>query len=248
MITLIHGFWGQPADWRAVLERLPLHVDVWTPDIWLGFTRVPSFRLWAEGLRRELDARGALHDAPVLVGYSLGARLLLMAQAQGLLPENARVLLLSARPFLEPSEIASRQVWEEEWAARFRRDDWSLLGADWDRQEVFASALAESSSRAGRPRRCHDDERELLAQALTLWSPRHHGLAAADLRRFPARVEWAFGTMDQKYQLVAKSLRLNGPPGQIHDVAGSGHRILLERPDWVAEWIVDAQLNARPRA
>ncbi len=225
---LLHGFWGQPADWNPVLARLPLSTSVWIPDLFEEGPMGPEADIdaWVDEFLREVDNLGEDVQA---VGYSLGGRLLLKAIVKK--PERfRRALLLSARPFIESESETERERWEMDWAYRFLRDSWENLESDWNRQEVFANAPEI-------PRRKENSLRALLAQSLVNWSPRRHRIGPEDLKSLPEAVDWAFGALDQKYVEVAKGLQKLPVKGQISVIENAGHRLPFEASPWIAQWV-----------
>ena len=227
MTVLLHGFWGQPKDWNPVLHRLPLGMEVVTPDLYEPGLLAPdtSIEQWTKNFLEGLPAQ-----AVQLVGYSMGARLALAAVTRS--PERfARVLLLSGAPGLHPGVTAeSRLEWERDWAARFLKEDWQTLAREWQDLPVFNGSPAE-------PRRESPVLREMLALSLLHWSPRLHPFSIEDIKALPGTVEWAFGALDQKYVKLAKTLQDLGVKGQITLIPNAGHRLIAEAASFISDWI-----------
>lgn len=229
--VLLHGFWGEPRDWNAVLARLPLGANVWAPDLHAEgpLTEAPDLNAWTTAF---LDALTRESSEPVqLVGYSMGGRLALQALTRA--PERfRRALICSATPFLHANETAAdRAAWEQVWRERFLSASWDELERQWSDQPVFTASAPPP------PRRRQDRLRHALAHAVSEWSVRHHTFGVKEIRALPPSVEWAFGALDQKYQRLAKSLQELPVRGQITSVAEAGHRLVVEAPDWIAQWI-----------
>ena len=222
-LILLHGFWGQPADWSPILSELPLNVNVWTPDLFEPGPLAPhhSLKEWTDHFLEDVGDR--FGDSPVeIAGYSMGARLALAAVMKR--PDRfSRAVLMSCDPRrLEGREAEERLAWEMTWVGKFREAPWDVLRAEWESQPVFVGS-------AGLKRRESDRLREMLAQALVHWSRREHPWSESDIRALPESVQWVYGALDQKYLPVAESLRNLPVRGPVTIVPGVGHRVLNQR-------------------
>lgn len=222
--VLLHGFWGQPADWTAVVNELPLGAPVWIPDLYQPGPLAPhhTIRDWCAHFFEELQER--VGNGPVqAVGYSMGGRLLV-----NLLLDNpdrfSRALLLSANPF--PVE---RSEWEKEWREKFLHRPWDELETEWEGQTVFNGSLAPS-------RRRDPVLREMLGQSLIHWSPSQNLYSTPELLNLGSSIHWAFGAADTKYVGIADDLRSLPVKGEVSILKDSGHRLPLDSSDWVARW------------
>lgn len=230
MTVLLHGFWGGPADWNEVLQRLPLTADVQAPDLYEASPLSPqhSLKLWTQNFGRWIDQTSPARPVDA-VGYSMGGRLLLHAVLAH--PEKfRRVLLVSARPFIAPEEFEERRAWEREWAEKFLTQPWSELEKTWESETVFAGSNPLK-------RRRDEDLRESLALSLTRWSVTEHTFVPETLKRLPPSVEFAFGALDQKFHKVAKALQDLPVQGQITQVSDAGHRLPMDAPGFITRWI-----------
>lgn len=231
LTVLVHGFWGSPADWNDVLKNLPLGEEVWIPNLFEPGSLAPHHTLeeWVDHFHEELNDR--THGGPVqLIGYSMGGRLVSETLIKCPM-KNLRALILSANPMeLTEQEKLDRKTWENSWRQRFLNEEWSTLEAAWNDQDIFRNQKSA-------PRPQSTRMREMLGQALIHWSPRHHG-PSERLKAMSAATTWAFGALDQKYVKVAKDLAKLPVEGQINVLENAGHRIPLERPDWIRDWIL----------
>ncbi|MBX3021005.1 MAG: alpha/beta fold hydrolase [Bdellovibrionales bacterium] len=232
MTLLLHGFWGQPADWNQVLARLPLNAEVFVPDLYEAgpFSPNKAMAQWAENMIAHIEAHTS---APVkLVGYSMGARLALALLTRK--PQLfSRALLLSGAPGLHPGVTPhARQEWEKDWAGRFLHEDWQKLEDAWDKQEVFTHSATQA------PRRRSQILREMLALSLLHWSPRVHPYSVEQIKALKSSVQWAFGALDQKYVKLAKTLQELPVQGQITIIPNAGHRLPTTAAEFVGDWIV----------
>lgn len=232
--VLLHGFWGQPSDWNAVLQRLPLGAPVWVPDLYEAGPHSPQHNLeqWVAHFLDELERR--FSSEPVqIVGYSMGGRLALNAMVKA--PKRfERALLVSSAPFcVEPLE--QRRAWEADWQKRFLNESWEELNRDWQMEGVFTNS-------APLQRRQAPEMREMLALSLLNWSPTRHCVDGHALKTLSKRVDWVFGASDQKYGEIAKLLREIPVQGQIKIIENAGHRIVTDAPGVISDWVAQGGL------
>lgn len=230
MTVFLHGFWGQPADWRQVFEKLPITEMAYAPDLYEsgGLDASHTLTEWVENFHNRLDKECG--PAPVkLVGYSMGARLALNAVI-ACRERFSNVLLLSGNPLLAAEEHAARLQWEKDWSKKFLTLPWSEIEAQWQEQSVFSGS-------APLARRETASLREALGMSLENWSPRLHTFSWAQIKALPSTVEWAYGALDQKYMEVAKTLREQSVQGQISIIPNAGHRLTTDASDFIARWI-----------
>lgn len=228
--VLLHGFWGQPQDWSAVIQRLGLTTQVIAPDLYEPSELSPQYELkeWTRHFLHWLKENAG--QAPVqIVGYSMGARLALNA----LMTEPQRfhrALLLSGAAGFPPEALAGREEWERLWREKFLSQPWPELESAWQDQSVFAGSQAT-------PRRRSENLREWLGLCLENWSVRRHEFTLQDLKSLGSRADWAFGALDQKYVSFAKTLQDLPVQGQITVIPNAGHRLITDAPDFIADWI-----------
>lgn len=231
LTVLLHGFWGGPADWNAVLNRLPLGVEVWTPDLYEPGGLAPHHDIagWCGHFCEEIIDRAGGRPVQV-VGYSMGGRLLLNAVARDS-KLCARALILSAQPFRLADDNGERARWELNWRQKFLANSWPDLETEWNALEVFSGSTVRPA------RRKSPIMREMLGQSLVNWSPRLQNLGPEQIRALPSTVDWAFGAIDQKYLKVAQDLANLPVEGQISIIENAGHRLLFDAAAQVAQWI-----------
>jgi len=94
-LVLLHGQPGSPADWQAVIARLPVQLHASAPDRpGYGASQRPAggFTANAQAVLDDLDARGA--RSAVLVGHSWGGGIAL--RAASLAPDRVQAVVLLA--------------------------------------------------------------------------------------------------------------------------------------------------------
>ena len=198
MIWCIHGFLGTSSDWAPFLQGFRE----------AGSTEVRAIDLFDRPLPPEPPARWAvrfvrsverLGEHPILIAYSLGARLALHA----LLEDPARfrgAILISPGLGVEGEEARQlRRVADDAWAHRFETEPWDEVIAAWNRQPVLAG-----SSEAG-PREESAFDRSALANALRWWSPAVQQPLADRLSALDLPILWIAGERDAKYAAMANA-------------------------------------------
>lgn len=208
-----HGFLGGPWDWDFLADA---GFDIATRPFFFGPELLPPLADFAEALRDTVPP-----DA-VLVGYSMGGRLIAEALARGARP--AKAVLVSTGLGIESAEArAARRASDETWARRFEGDPWDSVLADWNAQKVFGGHHLE------RPEGLYN--RRALASALREWSPGVQEPLAARLATVDVPTVWITGARDAKYVAEAERGANLMPRGEIAILEDAGHRVLWEAPE-----------------
>lgn len=216
----LHGNLGSPEDWDTLFVSGIRTVDLWEHSSL-------SFGEFSHELATSLSAG---LERPVLVGYSLGARLALHAMA--LHPRRwGGAALFSAHPGLSSVEDKlARRVSDETWARKARETPWPLFLEQWNQQAVFGGAPPTSASIALETRR------EAIARAFESWSLGLQDDLRPGLRSFHSPVLWITGKQDQKFTRLAAEM------GEVfsdfeHRILPCGHRVVAEEPVEVSRLI-----------
>lgn len=241
---LLHGFLGSSADFRELAALLAGTLRADAPD-WPGHGARAGLRDRAD-YTLEAHVAGVVawvraQDRPgVLMGYSLGGRLLqhALARLPDLSPEW-RVVLVSASPGIaDPAEAANRREGDAA-AARLLRD--SGLGPFlryWHNQTFFRPMMSLPRDRLepilARRRSADPEGLALSLEGVGPGSvPPTHG-ALRDLR---CRVDLVAGEADPTYVRHAEAMAALAPRSAVTVVPGAGHAVHLERPGVLAELI-----------
>lgn len=222
--VMLHGFTGAPASFDALVEAIGPS-RVLRPFLTGHGPRPVLSASWAE----EIDRLAALLDAEQverahLVGYSMGARVGLSLLAQA--PERfARATLIGVRGALgNERERAARCDDDRRWIELLEREGLEPFIEAWQARPMFASQSPASRARAGVVRRMHTAHG--LAHAL-----RTLGLAEMpEVGRIAVPIELVTGALDTKFGALAEELA-RALPAAHTVVDGTGHDVLLERPD-----------------
>ncbi|MCB0378476.1 MAG: alpha/beta fold hydrolase [Bdellovibrionales bacterium] len=226
-VHFFHGFLGLPSDSENLSQALKPHgIKVVAHDFWRDLRSLskPGFLQWQALKVTELKASSC---ELVLVGYSLGGRLLMGLPTQHL-PRLQEVYFLASHPaWLTKEERAQRWLQDQKWAQRFLNEDWAQLMMDWQNQSVF-------SGDAPLARREGDFHRKNLALALTEFSVSRQ----IPWQGEPERSHWIYGDQDPIYSQWAQQIREKLPHQKITGLTGFGHRLPLQAAESIAKIIL----------
>lgn len=218
MIWAIPGFLGLQSDWDFLAWKSLIAVDLYAFS-WCTLSE------WAEQFNRLLeDGRDHRSEPAILMGYSLGGRLALHA----LLDKPAQwkaAVIISAHPGLgDPDERKEREKRDQDWAQRFKQEEWDSLIRAWNAQPIFAG----DSFSFDRHECCY--ERSLLAQTLNNGSLATQRDLREEIASLPMPILWITGGQDRCCSELASSLTFAHPFSRWVSVQGAGHRIPWEQP------------------
>lgn len=224
MIWCIHGFLGTSSDWAPFVEgfRNAGSTEVRAIDLFdRPIPPEPPAR-WAVRFVRSVERMG--DTDPILVGYSLGARLALHALLED--PGRFRgAILISAGLGVEGEEARQlRRVADDAWAHRFEAEPWEDVIAAWNRQPVLAG-----SSEPG-PREEMAFDRSALASALRWWSPAVQQPLADRLHALDLPILWIAGERDSNYVATGRQAVGALPQARLWIAPGAGHRVPWDVP------------------
>jgi 2-succinyl-6-hydroxy-2,4-cyclohexadiene-1-carboxylate synthase len=241
-LVCLHGFAGGPGDWSDALSMMknPLASrHVLLPNLYLENTLSPkcSMSQWVEAFDNWLLANGA--ENPLVVGYSMGARLALNWLVQHGGRSHSAVVAISARPGVWQSDaIAKRLQFDSHWANKFRSMDHKQLNEQWQALPVF-----ENTKKSELPTNI---DRELLALSFENWTPAKHLFSEQQLLEVYDKVHWIFGGRDKVYQPVVEPMALR-EGNSVYVVEQAGHRVLKDRPEEVAQIVDEIYTSHQPR-
>lgn len=210
-----HGFLGGPWDWDFLADagfNLAARPSLFGAEV----SHVPPLADFADALR------DAITPETVLVGYSMGGRLIAETLARGARP--ARAVLVSTSLGIEDATLrAARRATDESWAQRFESDQWDTVLTDWNAQPVFAG------HRLDRPEQAYN--RPALAAALRAWSPGLQQPLTPRLTTIDVPTLWIAGSRDPKYIAEAERGAALMPRGEAAILENAGHRVPWEAPE-----------------
>ncbi len=185
-------------------------------DLWASEHDLP-LRAWATTFNRRVST---VDSDPVLLGYSMGARLGLHALVESGAPWKAAVLVAAHPGLSDVAERSARRVSDDEWLQRFEVLDWPEFWAEWTGQPVLASSGVRPVPPVRRARR----------RGLTCWSLAEQDDLGPDLERIGCPVLWITGERDDKYTAIGAAAARLLPDCEHAVVTGVGHRVPWEAP------------------
>jgi 2-succinyl-6-hydroxy-2,4-cyclohexadiene-1-carboxylate synthase len=220
MVLFIPGFMQRGDAWRPVAELLPERY----PSVMLEHEQ-NSF----EGRLGEIAAAG---EGRLLVGYSLGGRLVLRAALRDPQRYLGVVTIGATAGIDEPTLRSTRAEADERLAAWMEAAPIEDIVGVWERQPLFADQ-PEALIEAQRPGRLAQDPAGLAMVLRTagqgVLEPVWHELLLLDLP-----VLAIAGARDEGYVRAAKRISDTAPRGRAEIVEDAGHAVQLQRPDAVA--------------
>jgi 2-succinyl-6-hydroxy-2,4-cyclohexadiene-1-carboxylate synthase len=226
VVIFVPGFMQRGEAWAPVAEIVAERY----PSAWLDF-RTHSF----EGRLGEL--REAARPGTVPVGYSMGGRLALHLAVRE--PDRfAGLVTVGASPGIDdPDARARRRAEDEQLAAWMEGAAIEEIVERWERLPVFAGQSDELVERQREGRLAH--EPRLLA--LLLRSAGQGALPGIwdDLPRLEVPVLALAGERDERYMAAARRISVLAPRGEAFPVMSAGHAAHLERPEVVAELVLE---------
>lgn len=208
MIYALPGFLGLPSDWSALKKELSL-----TPiDPYQIAQPEEGFHKWAQEFNK------ILLKEPILLGYSMGARLCMYTLLESF-PKG--LILISGNSGLKtPIDKKKRLSSDLIWAKRFQKESWESLMHSWNNRSVFSEAPLIRSEK--------DYCRNILSSTLNHWSLAHQIDFSTILRQAPIPILWITGKLDKAYS--KKPMKFSHLLSQIWVVPFSGHRVPWEQP------------------
>lgn len=225
--ALLHGFAGTPAAWNDVIAAWQLP----EPPLAIalpGHRGVPVAPTWDDNLAAVAQA---IAGCDVVVGYSLGARVVLGLVAT---KRCARGVLISVNPGIDVDDRAHRRIADARWAAVLRQGGVAVFDKVWSAQPLFASqSRVDMAKRRARTEARLTNDAEGLARSLEVM-----GLASMpDYRPVIDTLPVALiaGEDDSKFVALAQATQR-----PLELLAGSGHDPTLEQPERLAAAIARA--------
>ena len=238
-IIALHGFLGQPEDWKEVFAEIKSQHPDWDV-VAVDWIREPTlgpqqnFENWSKNFCNWVSARPAVQRR-TLVGYSLGGRLALHAlERQPELWQAA--VFLSVNPGLQSAqEKLQRLQADKDWALRFHKEDFFQVLSDWNKQSVFMGSAEPDRSTLS----VFQNE---WAQCLENWSLGWQKDFRVSMDFWQVRQIWVAGQKDTKFCELLKTIPLI-PELQKWEIQEASHRLLFEAPVEVAHFIQRASLG-----
>ncbi|GAB7219544.1 2-succinyl-6-hydroxy-2,4-cyclohexadiene-1-carboxylate synthase [Vibrio comitans] len=234
-LVFVHGFLGSSADWKPVVQYLPDYVDVYALDLpgHGSATKLcpKNFKGFVDDIKGQLQYLPDDGTPLFLVGYSLGARLLMHLATQldsdecsiaGFVIEGGNFGLQ------QESEIESR--WENDcrWIARFKEQPLTEVLNDWYQQGVFSSLTSEQRKRLIEERSRNDGK--ALAEVMLATSLAKQDYLLPLLQSAKHKIDYIAGENDEKFCRLYESSKVD-----YEVVSGAGHNAHKDQPNKYAK-------------
>lgn len=227
-LHFFHGFLGEVEDWQPVIESLPENLrhhcvcHSLLNDI--EQLNAVNFLSWAKIKNQQLQES---NHKKVLVGYSLGGRLLMHLAPQSF---EALVLIASHPGLLSGKE--EREKKDQSWVDQLNSDSVESWLKAWNAQEVFKNDVI-------RPRRQGSPQYwQAQMKILKGFSLSQQDCKDDFLREQAPRVYWLYGDRDDKYRGLLPRIEKNLAVDHIKEIASSGHGVLFDQPQALAKVIL----------
>ncbi len=223
-LVLVPGFMQRGRAWAPLSDRLPERYRRLCVDL--------GASTWSDRLD---ELRAAAPCGAVLVGYSMGGRLVLHAALDD--PGRfAGVVTVGASAGIEdPAAREERRRADERLAAWIESRSIDEVVSRWERLPVFATQSPELVAAQRADRLSHDPS--ALARLLRTGGQGALEPVWARLPALPTPLLAIAGERDAKYADAARRVAALSPSGEATVVADAGHAAHLERPRSVAQVI-----------
>ncbi|BEU05107.1 2-succinyl-6-hydroxy-2,4-cyclohexadiene-1-carboxy late synthase [Agarivorans sp. OAG1] len=247
-LVFLHGFLGSGSDWQTQIAELSQHYYCVTVDI-AGHGMSAQQRLKPRNAFKDFSHQltTCLKRLKIahyhLVGYSLGGRLAL--QHALLAPKGIeRLVIESANTGLSDEDARQqRLVHDNRWADRWLTEPLDTLINEWYQQAVFANLTSQQRQQLIQ-RRQHQD-RQGIAATLRATSLGLQQDLSRQLGQLKMPLDFIGGSLDNKYQALAKQLQQDYPRLKCHIIEGAGHNCHFEQPTLFLEQLSSVLNNDR---
>ena len=235
-LCLLHGLFGAPSDWDAVVERLhaggfagPIVRPALGPTD--GFAHTIAT---VETALAEAAPQGSV--AWVWAGYSMGGRITTIAAARS--PWVAGWVLLAGHPGEADADVrAERLAVDEERADRLLAEGPEAFLRQWYAMPMFAPLVARRGLAALLAARAHVDAATAASQLRSLSLGRQP--AAAPPGAGAPLLGAVAGALDLTYRERIEAF-CEARSAPLFVAPDAGHALLLEAPDTVARALFEA--------
>jgi len=246
-LVFLHGFTGAPESFEAVRGRLTKRAVVLAPPL-LGHAGGPQS---GQSFGGEVDRLTHLIEKdcpapPVIVGYSMGARLALGIAAQQASLAQA-LLLISVNPGLTSAEERAQRVAADEEHAQFleQQGTRAFIEQRWQAQALFASQRKlDPGLLATQTQQREQHSATGLAGCLRTLGlgvmPSFWDTLPTVADRVPLTL--LTGALDEKFDELAARACTMTPKINWLSIPNAGHNLLLEAPEIVAH-LIDRSLS-----
>jgi 2-succinyl-6-hydroxy-2,4-cyclohexadiene-1-carboxylate synthase len=265
-LVMLHGFGGSHAGFDHLIPELSRRFRIIRPDL-AGHGRTVCFhRDEAARCSTARQCAGLHHiiqqlclpvEKTLIYGYSMGGRLALqyarrLSKKAGnpiRMPSHNKKQAVPARFIVESgtcgiADLKQRQERRKQDAALARRisSDFEGFLRDWNSKPVFKTSNPPAPELAGKSARIREAQRPAgLAASLRGFGTGTMPCICAELGEIGPAVELWSGAEDEKFTHLATEMETRLRDGRHHIVKKAGHRIHLERPEFVLKRLPEIQ-------
>ena len=222
-IVFVHGFLGLPTDWLDIQSvlRLKHRQSFYSFNLWEEADSDTNFLVLADKISQRC------HQNTMVIGYSLGGRILLHLRPEILKKISAMVLISSHFGLSTSEEKKERLSTDIEWSQRFLTENWHSLMLSWGQQSVFSKDV----SRLERLEKNYS--RELLAKIMVETSLAKQANQLENAQIPFEKLLYIYGQDDVKYAELAKNWKSKQQDITLKAVVG-GHFPLVNSASEIA--------------
>ena len=246
-LVFLHGLLGSSKDWRSCIRKLkPFQcIGIDLPGHGESrFIQCDSFKhcgqLVADTLRHYVSK-----EAPVvLIGYSLGARIVMHGLVSGIYDAfNLQAAIIEGGNFglKSDEEKQKRLLNDQAWANRFENEKIEQVLFDWYEQPVFTSLNHEQ--RQNLVQRRSDNLGKSVARMLVTTSLAKQEFLLDKLKQVKTQLHYVCGSNDAKFSRLAAESQLS-----YSEVLGAGHNVHQEQPEIFSQVIRSVLSDSSPNA
>ncbi|MBF8999645.1 2-succinyl-6-hydroxy-2,4-cyclohexadiene-1-carboxylate synthase [Vibrio nitrifigilis] len=228
VLVFLHGLLGSGSDWQPVLEHIDLPwITVDLPGHGLSQSvSCSGFEDCCTMVAQVVMAQLGSETPCYIVGYSLGARIAMVAAASGAFSElNVKGWLIEGGNFGLIDEEAKQTRWvnDTNWATRFEQEPLEQVLSDWYQQPVFSSLNHEQRQIMITKR--SDNLGNKVAEMLRATSLAKQPYLLSTLKTLTLPMHYLCGERDAKFRQLAQQSGL-----QYSQIAQAGHNVHQEQP------------------
>ena len=215
-IYALPGFLGLPSDWTELKKNFSSRTVV-SIDPYQIAKPEQGLRNWAQKFVKTIEKK------PILLGYSMGARLGMHALLENSSLFKAMVFV-SGNPGLKTQEEKQKRLHlDHTWAERFLKEPWDSLMRSWNSLPLFVKSPIFRQEK--------DYCRKQLSSTLIHWSVARQTDFSTILEQTSLPILWVAGALDKAYSDSARAMRFSNPLSEIQIVPSASHRVPWEKPE-----------------